>query len=111
LASIVLEAGHSVLGVATTHREAIALAASGSFGLILADVALADGSSGADATAEILSVRPRPVPVIFVTAFPKRLLTGESAEPAFLITKPFQPRQVRAMVEQAVMAAYLEEPH
>ena len=111
LASIVLEAGHSVLGVATTHRQAVALAHSGDFGLILADVALADGSSGAEAVEEILSVMPKPVPVIFITAFPKRLLMGSETEPAFLITKPFQPRQVRALVEQAVMSTYLEEPH
>jgi len=54
---------------------------------------------------------PAPMPRLKSCRSPKRLLTGESAEPAFLITKPFQPRQVRAMVEQAVMAAYLEEPH
>lgn len=111
LAGIVLEAGHSVLGIATTHKQAVELAASGKFGLILADIALADGSSGAEAVAEIQASLPRPVPVIFITAFPKRLLTGENSEPAFLIPKPFLPRQVRAMVEQAVMAAYLEEPH
>jgi CheY-like chemotaxis protein len=111
LAGIVLEAGHSVLGIATTHRQAVELAASGNFGLILADIALADGSSGAEAVQEIQASLPRPVPVIFITAFPKRLLTGDSSEPAFLIPKPFLPRQVRAMVEQAVMAAYLEEPH
>ena len=111
LAGIVLEAGHSVLGIATTHKQAVELATSGKFGLILADIALADGSSGAEAVAEIQASLPRPVPVIFITAFPKRLLTGENSEPAFLIPKPFLPRQVRAMVEQAVMAAYLEEPH
>ena len=111
LAGIVLEAGHSVLGIAATHRQAVELATSGEFGLILADIVLADGSSGADAVQEILSDMPRPVPVIYITAFPKRLLTGQNSEPAFLITKPFQPRQVRAMVEQAVLAAYLDEPH
>jgi CheY-like chemotaxis protein len=111
LAGIVLEAGHSVLGIATTHRQAVELAGSAEFGLILADIALADGSSGAEAVQEIQASLPRPVPVIYITAFPKRLLTGEPSEPAFLIPKPFLPRQVRAMVEQAVMAAYLEEPH
>ena len=111
LASIVLEAGHTILGIATTHRQAVELATSGEFGLILADILLADGSSGAEAVRDILSGKPRPVPVIFITAYPKRLLTGESVEPAFLITKPFQPRQVRAMVEQAVMSTYLEDLH
>jgi len=111
LAGIVMEAGHSVLGTAGTHRQAVELSRSGNFGLILADIALADGSSGVEAVADILSSMPQPVPVIYITAFPKRLLTGLDAEPAFLITKPFQPRQVRAMVDQAVLSAYLEEPH
>src|SRR3712207_8430705 len=30
------------------------------------------------------------VPVIFITAYPERFLTGERPEPAFLIAKPFQ---------------------
>lgn len=111
LADIVLEAGHSVLGIATTHTQAVELSRSGKFGLILADIVLADGSSGAEAVDEILAGMARPVPVIFITAYPKRLLTGQDIEPAFLITKPFQPRQVRAMVEQAVMSTYLEEFH
>lgn len=111
LSSIVQEAGHTVLGIAATHQRAINLASNRDFGLILADVALADGSSGADAAMEILATMPRSVPVIFITAYPKRLLTGKDTEPAFLITKPFQARQVRAMVEQAVMAAYLDESH
>ena len=111
LAGIVTEAGHSVLGIATTHRQAVRIARSGGFGLILADVMLADGSSGIEAVEEILSDMPKPVPVIFVTAFPKRLLQGNKAEPAFLITKPFKAQQVRAMIEQAVVSSYLEEPH
>jgi CheY-like chemotaxis protein len=102
LAGIVLEAGHSVLGIATTHRQAVELAGSAEFGLILADIALADGSSGAEAVQEIQASLPRPVPVIYITAFPKRSADrGTQSEPAFLIPKPFLPRQVRAMVEQA----------
>ena len=108
LSGIVQEAGHTVLGVARTHDEAVDLARSGTFGLILSDIALADGSCGAEAVDEILDELPYPVPVIFITAYPKRLLTGREKEPAFLITKPFQARQVRAMVEQAVMSTYLE---
>ncbi len=42
------------------------------------------------------------VPVIFITAFPERLLTGERPEPAFLITKPFSPEMVKAMIAQAL---------
>jgi hypothetical protein len=40
--------------------------------------------------------------VAFVTAHPERLLTGERPEPAFLITKPFTPHLVKAVVSQAL---------
>ena len=66
----------------------------------MADIQLADGSSGIDAVNQILqSVE---VPVVFITAFPERLLTGEKPEPAFLITKPFMPDMVKAVVSQAL---------
>ena len=42
------------------------------------------------------------VPVIFITAFPERLLTGERPEPTFLITKPFQRSTVKAAIAQAL---------
>ncbi len=68
--------------------------------MILADIQLADGSSGLDAVNEILSTID--VPVIFITAYPERLLTGDRPEPAFLITKPFQPEAVKAAISQAL---------
>jgi CheY-like chemotaxis protein len=68
--------------------------------MILADIQLADGSSGIDAVNEILGATS--VPVIFITAFPERLLTGERPEPAFLVTKPFVPEMVKALVSQAL---------
>ena len=40
--------------------------------------------------------------MIFITAYPDRFLTGERPEPAFLITKPFQPDMVKAIVSQAL---------
>src|SRR5674476_54807 len=73
--------GHKVLGVARTHAEAIALAKVKRPGIILADIHLADGSSGLDAVNELL--RTFEVPVIFITAFPERFLTGERPELAF----------------------------
>ena len=98
------------VAVAVTRRaDAVARARSHLPALILADVRLADESSGIAAVADIQAFDN--APVVFITAYPERLLTGEQPEPAFLIPKPFLPRQVRAMVEQAVMAAYLEEPH
>lgn len=98
--TMVEELGHTVTGVARTHREAIALVARKRPGLVLADIQLADGSSGLDAVNEILSSID--VPVIFITAYPERLLTGDRPEPAFLITKPFQPEAVKAAISQAL---------
>jgi DNA-directed RNA polymerase specialized sigma24 family protein len=92
--------GHKVLGVARTHSEAVSLAKAKRPGLILADIQLADGSSGLDAVNELL--RSFEVPVIFITAYPERFLTGERPEPAFLIAKPFQPATVSAVVSQAL---------
>jgi CheY-like chemotaxis protein len=92
--------GHRVVGTARTHKEATALFQKTSPKMVLADIQLADGSSGIDAVNEILAATP--VPVIFITAFPERLLTGERPEPAFLVTKPFNPDMVKALISQAL---------
>ena len=103
LESLVESLGHHVLGVARTHKEALALAKKKTPGLILADIQLADGSSGLEAVNELL--RTFEVPVIFITAYPERFLTGERPEPAFLIAKPFQPAMVSAIASQALFFA------
>jgi DNA-directed RNA polymerase specialized sigma24 family protein len=92
--------GHRVVGIARTHAEAVTLAKAKKPGLILADIQLADGSSGLDAVNELL--HEFEVPVIFITAYPERFLTGQRPEPAFLIAKPFQPATVSAVVSQAL---------
>ncbi|MGE8941666.1 hypothetical protein ACO2I3_07125 [Leptospira interrogans] len=69
-------------------------------GLVLADIQLADGSSGLDAVNDLLGQCQ--VPVIFITAYPEKLLTGEKPEPTFLITKPYQPETLRATISQAL---------
>jgi DNA-directed RNA polymerase specialized sigma24 family protein len=100
LEALVESLGHRVLGVARTHAEAVALARRKKPGLILADIQLADGSSGLAAVNEML--RAFEAPVIFITAYPERFLTGERPEPAFLIAKPFQPATVSAIASQAL---------
>jgi CheY-like chemotaxis protein len=92
--------GHRVVGTARTHAEAVQLFHKTRPKMVLADIQLADGSSGIDAVNEILTSTP--VPVIFITAFPERLLTGERPEPAFLVTKPFSPDMVKALISQAL---------
>ena len=98
--TIVRDLGHEVTGVAVTRDEAVALAMEDRPGLVLADIQLADDSSGIDAVKDILSEFQ--VPVIFITAFPERLLTGERPEPTFLITKPFQRSTVKTAISQAL---------
>lgn len=100
LEGIVRDLGHEVTGIAVTRDEAVAQAREIEPGLVLADIQLADDSSGIDAVQDILAVLD--VPVIFITAFPERLLTGERPEPAFLITKPFQHSTVKAAIAQAL---------
>jgi len=100
LRSIVEELGHRVVGMARTHREAVDAIHRGKPGLILADIQLADGSSGLDAVNEILN--DLSTPVIFVTAYPERFLTGAPPEPAFLVTKPFSVESLKAIISQAL---------
>lgn len=100
LEGLVEKLGHHVLGVARTHKEAVKLAKAKQPGLILADIKLADGSSGLDAVNELL--QSFTAPVVFITAYPERFLTGERPEPAFLIPKPYQPATVSAVVSQAL---------
>jgi DNA-directed RNA polymerase specialized sigma24 family protein len=100
LESLVQGLGHRVTSIARTQREAVEAAQTKRPGLVLADIQLADGSSGLDAVNDIL--QKFDVPVIFITAFPERLLTGERPEPTFLIGKPFDPNMVRAVISQAL---------
>jgi len=108
LEGLVESLGHRTVGVARTHAEAVALARSKRLGLILADIKLADGSSGLDAVNEL--IQSFEVPVIFVTAYPERFLTGERPEPAFLIAKPFQPATVSAVISQALFFGRKAKP-
>lgn len=100
LEEIVETLGHRVIGVARTRTEAIALARIKSPGLILSDIQLADGSSGLEAVNDLLDAFE--VPVIFITAFPERFLSGERPEPAFLISKPYQRTTISAVISQAL---------
>ncbi|MGV8985342.1 MAG: response regulator [Cypionkella sp.] len=102
--SIVTGMGHRVTGVARTHSGAMTLAVKQRPDLILADIKLADNSSGIDAVRDILGTLGD-VPVIFITAFPDKLLTGARPEPTFLIGKPYTEEQVRSAVSQAMFFA------
>ena len=100
LEALVEGLGHRVIEVARTRGEAVEAVRKQQPGLVLADIQLADGSSGLDAVNDILESFE--VPVIFITAYPERFLTGERPEPAFLVTKPFRVETVKAVISQAL---------
>lgn len=100
LEDLVRSLGHDICGTAATRTQAQEVVANEMPGLVLADIQLADGSSGLDAVDDILSISN--VPVIFITAYPERLLTGDRPEPTYLVTKPFQESTVRAAISQAL---------
>lgn len=100
IAELVRDMGHQVVGSAAREQEALALAEERRPELILADIQLKGGDSGIRAVQNIL--RSTNVPVIFITGFPERLLTGEQLEPAFLISKPFEPEVLKAAIGQAL---------
>ncbi len=100
LEDLVRSLGHEICGTAATRTQAQEVVAEATPGLVLADIQLADGSSGLDAVDDILATST--MPVIFITAYPERLLTGDRPEPTYLITKPFQEDTVRAAISQAL---------
>ncbi len=100
LENLVTELGHEVVATAATRDEAVKQARLKKPGLVLADINLGEGGSGIDAVNEILASFD--IPVIFITAYPEKLLTGERPEPTYLIAKPFLPETVQATVGQAL---------
>jgi DNA-directed RNA polymerase specialized sigma24 family protein len=100
LENLVESLGHRSVGIARTRSEAIAMAKTKQPGLIIADIQLADGSSGLDAVNDVFNWFE--VPVIFITAYPERFLSGERPEPAFLVSKPYQKSTVSGLISQAL---------
>ena len=97
---LVERCGHHVIGIAATEADAVMMAQAERPELVLADINLGAGGDGVLAVSRIL--RFVTAPVVFVTAYPKRLLTGEAVEPAFIITKPFEPATLAVATYQAV---------
>lgn len=103
LSTILRELGHNVLPVAATREEAVRTAKNHTPGLILADIELANQSSGVDAVREICAERS--VPTIFITAYPERLIVENKPEVTILLSKPYQPELVKKAVNRALFMA------
>lgn len=100
LSHLVAGRGHEVVGVAAGFEDAVRLGREQMPNLILADIELSDRRDGIAAIEEI--TRKQNIPVIFITAFPERVLTGQGPEPTFLISKPFEPELVDVCMAQAL---------
>ncbi len=98
---IVQGLGHGVVGRARSRGAARELIPSRLPDLILADIQLADDSSGIDAVNDILR-EVGGVPVIFITAFPARLICAHRPAPTFLVGKPYDPAEVRSAITQVL---------
>lgn len=107
IADIVTEMGHRVVGTASRHAEALALALGTKPDLVLADIQLEDGDDGVGTVQDIL--KSIEVPVIFVTGYPQRLLTGEGLEPTYVVTKPFEPETLKTAIGQALSIETMPE--
>jgi len=105
--AIVTSMGHEVTGIGRTEEGALRLGRNQRPDLILADIQLADNSSGIDAVNKLLA-EFGDIPIVFITAFPERLLTGSRPEPAFVIAKPYTEEQVRSAVSQAMFFSSTE---
>lgn len=107
LETLVLQLGHRVAGLAVTAKQALKIYQNFTPDLVLSDVHLADGSSGIAAVDMMTSLPQNRV--VFITAYPDRLLTGDRKEPVFLITKPFDVDAVKATINQAFFLATVKE--
>ncbi|HEV2681755.1 MAG TPA: response regulator [Rhodanobacter sp.] len=101
LKNIATRAGCQVVAVAYTEEEAVAKAQQSRPDLLLMDINLDGRGSGLKAAERIL--RSMDVPVIFITAYPERLLTAPRPEPTYLIAKPFVPETIISTIEQALL--------
>jgi FixJ family two-component response regulator len=109
LSQIVREMGLSVSGTAARQDEALLAAeAAGQekLGLVLADIQLQDKGNGIGAAQQILERFN--VPIVFVTGFPERLLTGSGLEPAFVVAKPFDAESLKVTIAHA-LSTYARE--
>lgn len=94
-------AGHRVVGIATRASDAVRMGRDLHPDLILCDIHLGDGSMGTDAIAEL--DLPDHVPVVYITAYPEKYLSNANQGPSYLVTKPFHPEYVQAIIGHALL--------
>ena len=102
LGVLVEQSGHHVAGIAHTLDEAVELARSKQFELILSDIQLHHSESGKDAVQKICSLVGWRIPTVYITAHPERVSPEEAAQADGLISKPFDIWRVREAIDGAL---------
>ncbi len=94
--------GYEVVGIATSGRDAIALAGETNPDLILMDIALGGDMDGAEAADRIR--QRRPVPIVFLTAESDGVILRrvDSTGPFGYIVKPIGERDLHLNIEMAL---------
>jgi DNA-binding NarL/FixJ family response regulator len=101
--------GYHVIGISYTGDEALEKAGSLRPDLILMDIMLPGETDGIKAAEGVKSKLD--IPVIFLTAYSedKIIERAKKAEPYGYILKPFQDREIRAVIEVALHKKEIEE--
>lgn len=102
LQNLLKRLGHVPLGPVSNGRDAIQMAAETLPDLILMDVQLDGPMSGLEASIEI--VEHRPVPIVYITAYPGTFIRNSSAmvSPFLCAAKPFSASDLEAIIESAL---------
>ena len=99
------DAGHAVVGMARTADEAVALARRHEPSLVVMDLRLADGTSGADAAREIRTFSG--VAIAFASGNIDPAVRDElrAFEPIAMLPKPYSPNELLRAVGALPLAA------
>lgn len=94
LADLVRSTGCTVVGMARNRDEALSIAEGQEIDLAFCDFDLGTSATGLDVASELAA--DRDLVVVFITAYPEEVLTGEQYEPAFVIQKPYREQAIRS---------------
>ncbi len=103
------QAGHRIIAVAITGKEALSIAAREHIDLILADIVLPGELDGIDT---VLKIREKyDIPAIFLTAHAsdELLLRAEQARPFAYLLKPYRQSEMEFMINMSLARVQVEK--
>ncbi|WP_084418525.1 response regulator [Henriciella litoralis] len=94
--------GHDVVGVCATAEEALEIVKSESPDIVICDIDLGAGNPTGLDFAKSVPPEAR-CAFVFVTGHPATLCQGHPGEPAYLVSKPYDPAVLATIVYQALL--------